>query len=236
MARDEYVTLMASLPALGPMLVARHAPINQVRLRTRLSQLRPEHLAELNTLAQLLSWSRLPLAASDVELVRRARSVIPQLSSQTLSDLARDRMEMRTLVSALRRRHAGQDAPPPDIDWGYGRFVRSIAAAWREPDFGLARSFPWVHTARECLEKQEARGLERILLEQAWRLADRVAGGHMFNYEAVALYLVRWQLLDRWTRYDAEAAAARFDQLATEALGSAADRLNQQIDQAEAGL
>ena len=68
MAQDEYVTLMASLPALGPMLVARHAPINRVRLEARLKQLRPEHLAELTTVAELLAWSRLPLTGTDDEL------------------------------------------------------------------------------------------------------------------------------------------------------------------------
>ena len=234
MAQDEYVTLMASLPALGPMLAARHAPINRVRLMSRLKQLRPDHFAELSTVADLLAWSRLPLTGTDAELVRRARSVIPALTSPTLADIARDRLEIRTLVGALRRRHAGQDAPPADVDWGYGRFVRRIALAWREPDFGLARSFPWMNTARECLEKQDSRRLERILLEQAWRSADRVASGHTFNFEAVALYVIRWHLLYRWTRYDAEAAAARFGELVAETLDSAADILNEQVEPTEA--
>jgi len=223
MAQDEYVTLMASLPALGPMLAARHAPINSVRLQTRLKQLHPEHLAELTAIADLLDWSRLPLAGTDDELVRRARTVIPTLSSPTVADLARDRMELRTLVSALRRRHAGQEAPSAGVVWGYGRYVRRLVSGWREPDFGLAQSFPWVNAARACLEKQDSRGLERILLEQAWHLTDRVAGGHVFNFEAVVLYVIRWHLLYRWTRYDAEAAAARFGGLVAETLGSLAD-------------
>ena len=234
MAQDEYVTLMASLPALGPILVAKHAPINGVRLMARLKQLRPEHFAELIKVGELLSWTRLPLSGTDPELVRRARSEIPTLNSLTLADIARDRMEMRTLVAALRRRHVGEDAPAADIVWGYGRFVHRIASAWREPDFGLTRSFPWVNAARECLEKQDSRGLERILLEQAWRLADRVAGGHMFNFEAVALYVVRWHLLYRWTQYDAEAAAARFGELVAEALDAAADLQNEHIELTEA--
>lgn len=229
MAQTEYVTLMASLPALGPMLVARHAPINRVRLQARLKQLRPEHLAELTELGDLLAWSRLPLTTTDAALVRRARIVIPRLSSPTLANLARDRLEIRTVVAALRRRHAGQDAPPLESDWGYGRFVRKITASWREPDFGVGRSFPWINAARECLEKQDAQGLERILLGEAWRSADRVAGGHVFDFEAVALYVVRWTLLSRWTRYDAEAAGSRFGELVEEALASAPDLINERV-------
>lgn len=220
MAQDEYVSLMASLPALGPILEARYPPINQVRLTSRLNQLRPEHYAQLMATADLLAWSRLPLDGTDEESVRLAKKLIPNLENPTLAKLARDRMELRTLVAALRRRHLGQDTPSRDTDWGYGRFVRRIEAAWREQDFGVGMSFPWINAARICLEKEDAQGLERILLEQAWKQADRVADGHTFNFEAVALYLTRWSLLHRWTIYDAESAEARFSDLVASALTS----------------
>lgn len=234
MTQDEYVTLMASLPALGPILGAKHAPINRLRLEARMQQLRPEHLAELTSVAKLLAWSRLPLLGEDVGLVRQARRVIPALTNPTLAEIARDRMELRTLVAALRRRHAGEEAPPEHADWGYGRYVRRIAANWGAPDFALARSFPWVNSARDRLEKNDASGLERILLETAWRQAERITGGHTFNYEAVALYLIRWNLLDRWTRYDAQTAAARFNELVSESLDEAAPRLKELAEPMEA--
>jgi hypothetical protein len=53
--------------------------------------------------------------------------------------------------------------------WGYGRFVERIRANWREPGLGVERAFPWVLSARDKLEKGDAAGLERILLEAAWR-------------------------------------------------------------------
>jgi len=42
----------------------------------------------------------------------------------------------------------------------------------------------------------------------------------------VALYVVRWHLLDRWTRYDAEGAAVRFGKLIADALDAAPADLN----------
>lgn len=234
MAQDEYVTLMASLPALGPILGAKHAPINRLRLQARMRQLRPEHFAELTSVAELLAWSRLPLLGDDAGLVRQARRVIPVLTNPTLAELARARMELRTLVAALRRRHAGKEAPQAHTDWGYGRYVRRIAANWGASDFAVARSFPWVNIARERLEKNDASGLERILLEEAWRQAERLADGHTFSYEAVALYLIRWNLLDRWTRYDVQAAAARFNELVSESLDDAAHRLTELAEPMEA--
>ena len=75
--------------------------------------------------------------------------------------------------------------------------------------------------AREKLERGDTAGLERIALEAAWRQAARMQEGHQFDFEAVALYVIRWNILDRWTRYDAEAAAARFSDLVDAALKAA---------------
>src|SRR5208283_385274 len=57
MRRIEYVQLMASLPALGPILAAKRAPINRIRLLARLQgMLRPEHFAEIEAAASILAW------------------------------------------------------------------------------------------------------------------------------------------------------------------------------------
>lgn len=216
---------MSSLPALGPVLQARHVPINRARLERRLTQLAPHHRAELNALARLLAWSRLPLLEADSALVRRARTFVPTLSSSALADIARDRLEMRTLIAALRHRHAGAERAPEGRDWGYGRFLSKIAANWREPNFGVERAFPFIRPAREALEKGDVQRVERIFLETAWNQVDRVAASHVFDYDAVAFYVIRWHLLERWTRYDAEAATRRFNTMVGHALADASDRL-----------
>ena len=235
MAGLEYVQLVASLPNLGPMLAAKAAPINRVRLQTRLQQmLRSEHLAEINAAASVIAWPRQPLRETDAELVSKALQVIPTLKSATLRRLVEEQLELRTVVAALRRRHAGQDAPPAGEDWGYGRYVKRIRANWREPGFGLERTLKWLMPVKERLDNDDAPGVERILLEIAWRGADRLSGGHDFDFEAVVLYVVRWILLDRWTRYDAEAAAARFDQLVNDALDAAPASLKTDADLMEA--
>jgi hypothetical protein len=233
MAGLEYVQLVASLPALGPMLAAKAAPINRVRLEARLrSMLRPEHLAEINAAAGVLSWPRQPLRETDAEFVSKARKVVPTLASATLRRLVEERLELRTVVAALRRRAAGRDAPPAGEL--YGRYVERIRANWREPAFGLEHSLKWVLPVKERLEKHDAAGVERILLEAAWRQADRLVGAHDFDFEAVALYVVRWHLLDLWTRYDAEAAAARFGELVTDALDAAPASLKTDAELMEA--
>ena len=212
-ATEPYVMLVASLPHVGTLLSNRAPPINQVRLEQRLKELDPEDRAELEALRSLLSWSRLEIGDEDAAFVARARQIIEAAHSETLRAAASERLEIRTLMAALRRRHRGEDAPAPGTVWGYGRYVDTIRANWAAPDFGVGRAFPWVLAAKEKLEAGDAQGLERITLQAAWDSGARHAAGHEFDFEAVAAYALRWSLVDRWSRYDAAAAATRFTEL-----------------------
>jgi len=212
-ATEPYVMLVASLPHVGTLLSNRAPPINQVRLEQRLKELDPEDRAELEALRSLLSWSRLEIGDEDAAFVARARQIIEAAHSETLRAAASERLEIRTLMAALRRRHCGEDAPAPGTVWGYGRYVDTIRANWAAPDFGVGRAFPWVLAAKEKLEAGDAQGLERITLQAAWDSGARHAAGHEFDFEAVAAYALRWSLVDRWSRYDAAAAATRFTEL-----------------------
>jgi hypothetical protein len=136
--------------------------------------------------------------------------VVSSLRGEDLRRAARDRLEIRTLIAALRRRHAGEDAPAEGVRWGYGRFVDVIRANWGAPDFGVGRAFPWVLAAKDKLEAGDTVGFERIALEAAWNSGTRCELGHAFDYEAVIFYVLRWSLNERWARYDADAAGTRF--------------------------
>lgn len=212
-AAEPYIMLMASLPNLGTLLSNRAPPINHVRLEQRLTALDPQDRAELETLRSLLSWSRLDIGDEDAAFVARAAQVVGALRSEALREAVSERLEIRTLMAALRRRHRGEDAPAPKTPWGYGRFVETIRANWTVPDFGVGRSFPWVLKAKEKLEAGDAKALEAIVLQSAWDSGARYLADHAFDFEAVAFYVLRWSMIDRWSRYDATAAAARFTEL-----------------------
>lgn len=225
MGSATYVTLVASLPTIGPMLAAREAPISQDRFAARLSMLTDEDRATLTRVADVLSWRRIPLGVSDAEFMANANAVMASLESHTLRDLVQKRLEMRTLVAALRRRHAGESAPQPGTAWGVAPLTRRIDAAWGEPTFRLERSYPWLTSARAAVEDEDAAGLERTLIETAWKQAAVLAAWHQFDFEAVALYAVRLNLLTRWTTYDGEIAGTRFAGLVNDAVTAAHDVL-----------
>ncbi|MGQ3676643.1 hypothetical protein ACT6QH_14245 [Xanthobacter sp. TB0139] len=216
---EPYVMLMSSLPALGQLLGSATPAITITRLEERLRFLSPGDRADLDAMASALSWKRIPLGTDETAYLAHVARQMEKVRSPVLRNIIRDRLEIRTLTAALRRRHAGEEAPAPGLLWGYGRHLETIRKNWALPDFGVATSFPWVNQAREQLEAGDTRGLERTMLQAAWNAAARYADGHYFDFEAVAVYVMRWNLADHWVRYDIAAATRRFETLLDAACG-----------------
>jgi len=219
-ADQPYVTLMASLPAIR-FLSEKQPPINRPRLMERLKQLPPADQETLRELTEVVSWRFIDVTRDDAAFLDRAEALLERIASPTLGAALCQRLELRTVVAALRRRHAGEDAPPKAERWGYGPHVERIRANWSAPDFGCATFYRWLPAAKEKLDTGDTIGLERLLLETAWQQQARHAEGHEFDFAAVALYMLRWSMADRWARYDADEARLRFAELLEAALADA---------------
>jgi hypothetical protein len=219
-AGDRYITLMASLPSIG-FLSEKEPPINRAKLTERMRALAPEDAQTIDELAQIISWRHIDVGDDDAAFVARAEAAIGAVSNPVLAAAAREQIELRTVLAALRRRHAGEEAPAAGTRWGFGPHVERMRTQWALPDLGVGAIHPWVLAAREKLESGDTVGLERLVLETSWNALDRHAAGHEFDLVAVAFYMLRWSLAERWARYDAEAAQVRFGELLDAALASA---------------
>ena len=211
---NAYTMLMASLPLHGALFAAKQTPLSRLKLERRLRVLTPEDRESLRLVEDLLRWDRLSMALSEAEFVARARKTMALIENETLRGIIRDRLELRTCVAALRRRRRGEGPPRPgtsrDGAWGYSRWLGHIARNWREPAFRLEGVFPWLREAERLLRQGDARHLERLLLEQVWINLGRAANDHLFDFEAVVIYVLRWNVIERWTTHDGEAAKVRF--------------------------
>ncbi|WP_295401203.1 hypothetical protein [uncultured Thiocystis sp.] len=207
-----YAMLLSALPDHGPLFGAKQTPLSRIRLNQRLALLDPEDFACLQTLGALQDWARQDLDQSDTQAVERANRLVPTIAHPFVRDLVIWRLELRTLVAALRRRRRG-DAAPNDNRWGFGRWVAQIRRHWHEPGFRLDGAFPWLPEANRLLALDDSLGLERLLLGAAWTRLERLSDGHYFDFEAVVIYVMRWDLIARWTGYRGEAATQRFDEL-----------------------
>ena len=216
---DEYTMLIASLPHHGPLFAAKRTPINRVKLEARLKILRPDHYEALMLVVNALLWYALPLGLQETGIHARVSEAMDRVESETLRQVVRDRLEIRTCVAALRHRAAGETSPPAGKDWGYGRWRNHIARTWSEPSFRLDGVFPWLREADQLLRDGETLKLERLLLEVVWRNLGRYAAKHEFDFEAVVIYVLRWNVIARWTLYNSEAATQRFAGLVDSALG-----------------
>jgi DNA-binding Lrp family transcriptional regulator len=214
-----YLTLMASLPWLPPLHAARQLPISRRRLERRLEMLEAEDAGLLHRIEAVVQWDRLGMHDSDAEIVRKAEALLPEIAVPALRDYLAWRLEVRTLVAALRRRAAGRPAPARGEAWGIGPATERIRRNWDDPDFGLGRSHPWLAEVRGLYAEGETLTLERRLMDLVWARTSRAAEGHEFDFPAVAFYLLRWHLLQRWTSYDRPSAERRFAALLDEALG-----------------
>ena len=210
---DRYLTLLASLPAHGPLFGAKQTPLSRIRLQMRLRWLEPEDADDLVKLGEVVDWHQQGFEVDDEAVVRHAEHSAAAIGNAFTRELAVWRLELRTIVAALRHRRAGGAPPSGRRHWGFGRWVPHLARHWGEPHFRLERVFPWLPEAKRLLDDGDPLGLERLLLGTVWTHLERIAADHHFDFEAVVIYVTRWDLVARWTCYDADAAASRFNAL-----------------------
>lgn len=214
MARsNSYYTLVASLPAMPRHFEVDRVPIAQPRLEKRLEMLKPEDAEVVEQLRAFLLWDRQPWDRTDEEVV----SHYDELMSTTRNRLARHivafQMDIRTIISGLRRRRRGLPPPP-----GIGQWVDHIRKNWEDPQFSLRWQHPWIAEMDQLLDTADSLQVERIKLGVAWNHWAKLAEQYYFSFEAVLLYLARWEIIHRWVSHDAALGRQRFEQLVTESL------------------
>lgn len=216
---DAYVTLIAGLPSPEALFLAKRPPLSRLKLDRRLRMLEPGDAEVLRLVEDAIDWRKFPRGTSESDIIERGRRAMREVGSESLRLIVRDRLELRTCVAALRRRARGEGPPPPGTPWGFGRWVGHIERNWTAPAFALEHVFDWIREADGFVRNGDANTLERLLLARSYRILQRRAGLHTFDLEAVVIYVLKWNIVDRQTRYNREAAARRFDELTDAALG-----------------
>ncbi|MEM0947987.1 MAG: DUF2764 family protein [Pseudomonadota bacterium] len=204
------------MPSSERLFVAKKPPLSRLRLDKRLTALNVRDAEWLARIEGLLSWSSYDRTSELSTLVGRADALLTDLPHPTLRAIVTERMELRTAVAALRIRHRGGSVPTEP--WGYGKIAQRIAKNWADPVFGLGASLPWLQEAGDLLKKGDPLSLQRHLLDTTFRQLKRHGAGHYFDFEAVVIYVLKWNIFDRWAKADATAAAQRFSELSEEAL------------------
>ena len=124
------------------------------------------------------------------------------------------RTDVRTITAGLRRRRLNLQPMP-----GVGRGLQNTSRnTWSHPDFNLARQHPWIPRVVETLNDGDTLAAERELLRATWNMWRRFAARTHFTFERVVLYLVQWEIVDRWTRLNEANGRERFVSLLQQSL------------------
>jgi len=205
---DDYVMLLASLPDLGPLFREALTPISRYRLDQRLALLAPHHALLLANIEAVLHWSSLPMEISDPEVVARARALMAELREPVLANIVSYRLELREIVAALRRRKHGVGPAASGLDLSQRMHV--VRRHWQDEDFNLSGMHPWIKQALEFLDQGESLEFEKLLFSLAWTHHTREQAGHYFDFVAVVVYVLKWNMVARWSRMNRLEARVRF--------------------------
>ncbi len=203
-----YAFLLAALPRHGDPLRAKRPPLSRLSLERRLALLPDEDRATLAALERLARWEEAQALDADAAFLAEAKATIESLKSPRLRQALDRRLILRTAMAGLRRRAAGEDPPAPG--WGWNPAAKRIRANWREPSFGLGAPFAWLTQADALLRAGKSYALEQLLVLRVDQELRRAVRALDASFESVAIYVLRWALVERWTRFDADAAKARF--------------------------
>jgi hypothetical protein len=209
-----YYDLVASLPRLPHFERAERLPITRLRLDQRLRLLKPMHADQMARAESLVRWRvRSLLGKTDAVQVAEYSALMASPLERELREFVAFRMDQQTLLAALRRKRDGLAPLDGTAAWGVGPWVRHVQRHWDEPDFRLAILHPWLPQAADLLAAGDARGLERLLMDVAWRRLDRCAEQNMFSFEAVFAFFFKWDILQAWLACDAVKGKTKFRDL-----------------------
>ena len=216
---SRYYMLISSLPPLPPSFEVDRLPITAERLQDRLRMLESEDAREIGQMIEILRWSRQFEEPNDTAVVQRYAELMQGVTNQLVREVLTRGMDVRMITTALRRRRRGLG--PPTI--GIGRWLEHIRRHFNRPDLGLGHVFPRIAEYERLLEQGDVLNVHRGLLQATWTYLKRRADDYYFSFEAVVLYVARWNIIRQWQELQAERGRPIFEALVTEALGEYAD-------------
>jgi len=215
-----YYMLISSLPALPTRFEADRLPITLERLQSRLRMLDPEDAEEIGRMLDVLKWSAQFTEARDSAVVSRYGELMQGIANPLVREILTAGMDTRMIMAALRRRRQGAGPPPV----GIGQWLEPIRRHFDRPDFALGHVYSWLVPFDQLLERGDVLALYRRLLGQAWAYTTkRMQDYDTFSFEAVVLYVTRWDIIRRWQQLQPERGRTVFEALVTEAMGEHAE-------------
>lgn len=217
---NRYYMLVCSLPVQPRRLDDSRPLISRERLADRLRMLEPEDAADIETLRAVIEWGQQLAESDDAAIVARAAALAARAENPLVRELLDLGMDTRMIAVALRSRRRNMNLPAV----GFGNLLGDLRRNLKQPDLRLSQRYPWIVEADALFGRGDLLTLyRRFVLGTLWEYCRRRAEAYMFEFEAVVLYVARWDCLRRWQLLDPERGRQIFEALVTETLGEYAN-------------
>lgn len=215
-SQTDYAMLMASLPPHALSLWdSKNKRLSRVQLDRHLSLLNSKDKQTLDEIQAVLLWAKM---SSIEHAEKQVEQLLSELNNSFLADVVIWRLQIRTIMAAIRYRKLNQSATAAADFRGYEGVTSHIKKNWQSDDFTLSHRFPWLKEANQLFNANETVNLEKLLLNLSWQHYEKIGQGHYFDFEAVIIYVLRWDINDRWAKNDEKKAIQQFEKLVEQAL------------------
>lgn len=208
-----FYTVMSSLPHLGASFKIAEPPILRLQLEKRLKLL-PEEPQGLLYAIELLLWRSWFMPKYTVAETHLLYVHVLKAKSPFIDELAHWYLDVRSIIAAMRMRNVNKDLETdPKKIWISPRCEHHLIRHWDAPDFGLKALYPWMIQINSFLTNNDSVAVEELLLTSIWQHLSRIEAEHFFDFEALVIYILRWNIMDYWSHYSQAEVAGRLDAL-----------------------
>lgn len=224
-----YYTLVVSLPWLPEqMLKCKELPLSRIALDKRLTLLDDIDQQQLALAERLYHQDIAALwNGPDRDLVTRWQRQLDTIHSQVIRERITVRLELQTLLAALRYRQRSDTSA--EHFRGFGRWTEQIRRHWQEPLFGLEERIPYLSEMGPLFQQGLSGDLQEQLDAFLWQDLLRSERSHHFSLETVVCFVLRWGLAEKRLLSDADQALAHFESMSAELLDTSG--IQRQLEQ-----
>ncbi|WED43360.1 DUF2764 family protein [Legionella cardiaca] len=198
---QQFYMIVSSLPRMNTYFKIEETPISRLQLEKRLQPLSEEKRRLLYEIESLL-WTSWFKPQQTVNETRKAYQRVLKSDSAFVHNIVTWYLDLRSVFSAIRMRNDKE--LPPEIPKNYWitRWDRQLIRNWNEPDFGLKFVYPWITRITTELAREDTATVEEFLLAYIWKYLAVIETGHYFDFEALVIYLLRWDIINYWSKFN----------------------------------
>lgn len=197
---SQYYTVVCSLPRMNAKFRIQETPISRLQLEKRLKILPSDKYILAFTMEYLVwtSWFMPEKTVADL------RAEFEKINTQSVfvHDLILWFFDLRGIFAALRLRNEKKELPDHSKNYWITRWDHKLIKNWNEPDFGLKSIYPWLPKVATDIAQQDTIAVEEFLLSYIWKYLSVIETGHYFDFEAIIIYLLRWNIIHYWSQFN----------------------------------